>query len=119
MRGIVNSDDEPIVEIFLLTKEGQIKVPAIIDTGFNGFVSAPGKYIKESDWEFVGYEEYEIATGEIVKEKVYIANLIFDDEPQYVPALSSGSKDILIGTKLLRDRVLLINFVSRELEIKT
>lgn len=118
LRGIVNQDDEPIVNITLIFKNRRHKLPAVIDTGFNGYLSVPQHIANKSKWYFAGFEEYEIATGELVTQRVYLGDVIFDKFRQTTYIVTSNSKDILIGTKLLRNKLLRINFKSKYLTIR-
>ncbi|MHB8279737.1 MAG: hypothetical protein ACYDIA_19085 [Candidatus Humimicrobiaceae bacterium] len=55
---------------------------------------------------FLGTEEYELANGEIVEEKVYIGKIVFDGDELQVFSLTNRSKDVLIGTKILKNKIL-------------
>src|SRR3990172_5395297 len=111
--GRVNSFDEPVVTLFLLLREKRVRKKAIIDTGFNGYLSVPQSLAK--DWYFFGYEKYEIATGDIVEQRVYLGKIFWNENLQDVYAVTSHSKDILIGTKLLRRNKLLIDFPKKKI----
>ena len=117
LQGIVNENDELIVSISLILKDTSFDSPAIVDTGFNGYLSVPQKLADRSGWYFLGYEEYEIATGEKVRQKVYLGKIIFDGKEMESYILTSKSRDVLIGTKLLKDRVLTVNFKLRKVRI--
>lgn len=116
MHGIVNSLFEPIIFIGLVLGERVCKKQAVIDTGFNGYLCVPE--IIASNWIFFGYEDYEIATGEIVRQKVYLGKIIWQRKIQDVYSVTSKSNDILIGTKLLRKNTLKIDFPKRMVLIK-
>ena len=117
VKGHVNPYGEPFVEIALVLKEGLKNVDAVVDTGFNGMISVPHSWIAKSDWTFVGYEEYEIATGETVRQKVFLGDLDFDGRPMKAYILASSAKDILIGTKLLGEKTLEIDFPRKSVKI--
>ena len=55
--GFVNESDEPVIKIKLVLSKGERSVNAVIDTGFNGYISVPKKLISDSDWDFLGTEE--------------------------------------------------------------
>ena len=79
IEGIVNENYEPIIDLILVLRYESKIFPAVIDTGFNGYISVPEKYIDSSDWFFIGYEEYELASGEIVKAKTFLGDIEFDN----------------------------------------
>lgn len=113
--GFVNESDEPVVEVKLdLGKEKRL-VNAVIDTGFNGYISVPKKLIDRSDWDFLGIEEYELASGELMRERVFLGRIEIGTEKLVAFILPSNSSDALIGTKLLKNRVLTINFADKTL----
>ena len=59
---------------------------------------------------FWNTEEYELANGHVVEEKVYLGRVVFDGDDLQLFSLTNRSKDILIGTKLLKNKILKINF---------
>jgi len=90
----------------------------VIDTGFNGYICVPKKLIDGSDWEFLGIEEYELASGELMREKVFLGRVEIGMEKLIAFILSTNSSDTLIGTKLLKNKVLTINFADKTLKIE-
>ena len=117
MKGIVNHNFEPVIRIGLILA-GKIKqFDAIIDTGFNGFISIPHKIIEQTSWQFIGYEAYELASGETIKDKVFLGDIVFSKTIKYTYILSNKTNDILIGTKLLAGKILSINFKTMKLQI--
>ncbi len=117
LKGFVNQYDEPIVPIELVLRSKPQSFQAIIDTGFNGYLNVPKNLVHGSTWYFAGIEEYEIATGERVKQQVYIGNVLFDQQLLQLYIVTSNSNDILIGTKLLKSKILEISFRSKKVII--
>lgn len=118
IRGVVNENDEPLVPIDLILRKRRRRFQAVLDTGFNGYLSVPESMVKGSGWYFAGYEEYEIATGDKVRERVYLGDIIFDRKRRTTHIVTSHAKDILIGTRLLSGRELHIHFKKRKVWIK-
>lgn len=117
IRGHVNRLSEPVVPLKLLLQSKLRLFHGVIDTGFNGYLSVPENLIKsDKHWNFIGFEDYEIATGSIVRQKIYLGHIAFI-KPQLVYAVTSNSKDILIGTKLLQKTRLTINFATKKIVI--
>lgn len=118
IRGFVDENDEPLVPITLLLKNRPKRFRAVLDTGFNGYLSVPESVVRRSEWTFVGYEEYEIATGDRVRERVYLGEVIFDRQRLTTHVVTSRAEDVLIGTKLLSDKTLHIDFRKRAVWIR-
>lgn len=118
IKGRVTSSYEPVIKLALISAKKRITCDAVIDTGFIGYISIPLPLARELDWIHIGYEEYEIATGEIVKQAVYLGNVAFRDKCKDVYAVTSNSRDVLIGTKLLAGYILTINFRTRRLALR-
>lgn len=118
LKGHVNSRGEPVVRIFLLFSTNRSQShSAVIDTGFNGTLSLPESLIQRLGWRWIGYESYEIATGDVVREKVFVGRIRWFGRTQEVDTVASHAKDILIGTRLLEERRLTIDFHKRRVRI--
>ena len=118
IQGFVNEKHEPIVELVLILRGKSRIFSAVIDTGFNGYLSVPEKHIANSSWFFLGYEEYELASGEIVNAKTFLGDILFDDRKIQTFILSSPSEDILIGTRLFENKTLFIDFVEKKVIVQ-
>lgn len=118
IHGFVNENGEPLVPITLLLKNRPSRFQAVLDTGFNGYLSVPEAVVQKSGWTFVGYEEYEIATGDRVRERVYLGEVIFDRQRLTTHVVTSHAEDVLIGTRLLSDKTLRIDFKKRMVWIR-
>ena len=118
IRGFVNENDEPLLPIALILKNRPRRFEAVLDTGFNGHLSVPQSIVRQSGWYFAGYEEYEIATGDRVRERVYLGRMILDRQRLTTHVVTSRAKDILIGTKLLSDKMLCVDFKERTLWVR-
>ncbi len=90
---------------------------AVIDTGFNGSLSLPEPLIRRLGWRWIGHESYEIATGDVVREKVFAGRIRWMRRIREVDAVASHAKDILIGTRLLEGCLLAIDFRKNHLKI--
>ena len=118
LEGRVNRHGEPIVPIQLILHERPAKFPAVIDTGFNGYLSVPTRLLRHSAWQAIGTEKFEIATGAIVEQEIFLGDLIFDGRRSPAYIVATAAKDILIGTKLLKDKILSVNFRTSRVMIR-
>ena len=110
VHGVVNRHGEPVVSLQLVLRHGLRAFPAVIDTGFNGYLSVPERIATRGGWQLLGTEDFEIATGQSVAQRVYLGDVIFDRSHVRVYAVATDATDILIGTRLLARHTLTINF---------
>jgi clan AA aspartic protease len=83
---------------------------AVIDTGFNGYLSVSSTVVMQSSWRYLGHEKYELADGQVVFEPVYLATVRFNDRLLQVNTVAGEGDCILIGTRLLDGKRLVIDF---------
>ncbi len=118
LKGHITFEDDAVVKIILIFKDAHLEKEAVVDTGFNGHISIPGDLMSQSNWYEFGEESYELATGEIVQEPVFIGEVMFDKKKITVLAVQTNSSDILIGTKLLSGRLCEFDYGSRIVRIQ-
>ena len=118
LTGRVNRQGEPVISIQLILRNRPARFTAIIDTGFNGYLSVPRRLLIRSKWLAIGTEKFEIATGALVEQEIFLGEIIFDGHRGPVYSVASDAQDILIGTKLLRDKTLVVNFRSGQVTVK-
>jgi clan AA aspartic protease len=118
LQGSVNAYGEPIVRLSLILRGRSVSCSAVIDTGFNGYLSVPRKLVKQSGWHYFGTEDFEIATGESVTQSIYIGRMIFHHARLMVYAVATDANDVLIGTRLLERSTLTINFRTKRVIIR-
>jgi predicted aspartyl protease len=63
---------------------------------------------------YEGTVEVELASGMVIEEDVYSGTIRFDGQELTAEIIITDSEDTLIGTGLLTGKILLINFVTRE-----
>ncbi|MFQ6056209.1 MAG: hypothetical protein ACE5J3_09555 [Methanosarcinales archaeon] len=106
--GYVNNNLEPVVKISLLNENNEITdIFAMIDTCFNGDICLSENLIDKMNLSFYAYEYFELANGELELNEVFEGQIVF----------VSSSEDTLIGTSLLRDRTLFVDFINKRVII--
>ena len=107
--GTVDNDGVPIV----LLEIGDIKQAAIVDSGFNGDLELPDYLRTAVSPIFVNRARSVLAGGQSIEEDVFTVIIPFDG--RMVEAEATFSPDLLgaIGTRLLRDYRLVIDFVEK------
>ena len=118
LKGQVNRQGEPVVTIQLILRKRPANFAAIIDTGFNGYLSVPRRLLVASKWLAIGTEKFEIATGALVEQEIYLGEIIFDGKRGPVYSVSTQAQDILIGTKLLRGKIVVVNFRTAQVTVR-
>ena len=86
---------------------------ATIDTGFNGDLELPEVLRDVLDPQYVGRVTSSLAGGQTIEEDVYLVDFPFDSQIIQARATFVVDGDILIGTRLLQEYRLQIDFVRR------
>ena len=92
--------------------------PATIDTGFNGDVELPDALRDTLNARFVGRATVALAGGQSIDEDVYLVDFPFDGGIVRAGATFVSGSRILLGTRLLREYSLQINFVTRTVQLE-
>ena len=114
IEGIVDENGIPVIMLLIAGQEWK----AIIDTGFNGDLELPfalGSFVNP---RIFGVGVSQLAGGQSIEEEHYFVDFPFDG--RVVRALASfvSGDEILIGTHLLSDYRLMIDFQSAEVKLE-
>ena len=90
----------------------------VIDTGFNSDLELPKELATVFKAEFIGTAKFNLASGVSVQEEVFRTEFPFDGTIVRADATFVDSDHILIGTHLLRNDRLSINFVACTVRLK-
>ena len=110
--GTVTSDLEPILHLELLGAAGQ-KLPcrAVIDTGYNGYLTLPKNVILSLGFTWLGFEKGTLADGKVELFEVYSGKLIWHGQPRTIEVDASDSMPLL-GMRLLHGHELRLEVVE-------
>lgn len=114
IHGVISHDGVPTIDIEL----GGRRWRAIIDTGFNGELELPEQLIAQVNPQFVGRVTSLLAANQSIEENVYLVDFPFDGKIVRAQATFVIGNDILIGTMLLFDFRLGIDFPARTVLIE-
>ena len=103
-------EGKPKIELTVLGLDDKITVPALIDTGFNGALMLSLPAALQIGLRLSNILPVELADGSIKKEFVFEAKVMLDGETLPVDILLTSSEESLLGTALLRDRSLTMDF---------
>lgn len=113
IRGTVSSIGVPTVTLPITGQNWA----ATIDTGFNGDLELPADIRDSLNARYVGRMTSALAGGQTIDEDAYLVDFPFDGQTVQAEATFVSGTQILIGTHLLREYRLEINFVSRTVEL--
>jgi predicted aspartyl protease len=109
IRGIVSASGVPTITIAIDGRDW----PVTIDTGFNGDLELPEALRETLHARYVGRATAALAGDQSVEEDVFTVDFPFDGRNLQADATFVSGSQILIGTHLLRDYVLQIDFVRK------
>jgi predicted aspartyl protease len=109
IRGTVTDEGVPVLQLEVAGRTW----PAVVDTGFSGYVELPNILRGAVHAESIGFIESLLAAGQVVVEENFAVQFAFDDRQLEVEATFAAGAEILIGTALLRDYRLDIHFPRR------
>ncbi len=103
------------IQIAGLNKNFSIR--PILDTGFNGEFCLPRKYIEKCKLISWGTDKFELADGRVVEEDIYLGEIIVDKIHYPVEMAVTGSKDALLGMKLLVGKIVIVDLQQNRVSV--
>ena len=101
IEGVVNANYEAVITLPLQGPAGQTReIQAVVDTGFNGYLTLPPTLVAELGLPVVGDGEAVLADGSEAVFDVYGVTALWDGRRRYVETGSVGV-DPLVGMALL------------------
>ena len=102
MHGQVNDELEPWIEVLLEDKAGQRhRIPALLDTGFNGFLTLPSAWSLDMGLQRSGQARVTLADGSETVSDLFIAKAILEGQSLTID-VEAADTDPLVGMALLR-----------------
>ena len=115
IQGVVSQQGVPTIRLPIANQEW----PATIDTGFNGDLELPEALRASVNIvDYIGPIKFALAGGQTSVEDVHLVEFPFDGKVIEAEAAFVADSQILIGTNLLRDYRLQVNFVTRTVELE-
>jgi clan AA aspartic protease len=106
--GEVNANLEAVVSLLVRSPQGaEREITAVIDTGFNGFLTLPVAVISELALPWLSRQQGELANGEIDVFDVHEGTILWQDQYRKVE-IEVAEAVPLIGMALLLDHELRI-----------
>ncbi len=108
MTGTINADLEPLLRLTVQDAGGQPHdLEAVIDTGFNGFLTLPPPLIAALGLPWLCRQQGQLADGSVVAFDVYVATGDWHGQPRSVEVEAADAQPLL-GMALMQDSELQI-----------
>ena len=112
IEGFVNANYEAVVTLALRGSAGQVRtVEAVVDTGFNGFLTLPPAVVTALGFPFQTWTHATLANGSEESFDVYNATVLWDGQPRHVPAAEADATP-LIGMALMDEHSLFVEITD-------
>ena len=112
MRGVVNSALEATVRLSVRNTDARShEFEAVIDTGFNGFLTLPHALIAALRVPWLYRQQGQLADGSLQIFDVYAATIVWDGQPRVVE-VEAGDPQALIGMSLMQGYELRVHVAS-------
>ncbi|MDE2695112.1 MAG: clan AA aspartic protease [Chloroflexota bacterium] len=101
IEGAVNAASQAVVVLSLRGPSGRtLEVEAVVDTGFDRFLTLPPRVVTELDLAFVGLNSVQLADGSEAALDSYAVTVLWDGRPRRVVTYVSDAAP-LVGMALL------------------
>ena len=115
--GFFDESGHPKIEIRVIGRREDVTITPTIDTGFDGQLCLPVEIAIQLGLELVSRVSVELANGSSQKTLVFSGTIEIGNQEVEAEIILTESDDPLIGTGLLKDMVLNIDFRERKVEI--
>jgi len=113
MKGYIDEYGQPMISISV----NGLSIDAVVDTGFDSELCLPVQLAIRLGLKLKDVTMFELADGTIKREPVFFGSVKFGKETKDVGIILTESEDALIGTGMLSEYVLRIDFIRKEIEI--
>lgn len=108
MTGQVTANREAVIELEVVDSEQRKeKVEAVIDTGFNGYLTLPSDIVSRLQLQLAGNRRATLGDGNTVVLDVYLARVIWHSHEREVLALETEGSPLIGMSLLYGNRVIL------------
>lgn len=115
--GYVDDRKQPKVELRVIGNASQMDISFVVDTGFDGSLCLPVETAVPLGLQLKGMQEVEYADGSVKRELMFWGKVLFEGKEEEVDVFLTDSTEALLGTQLVGQGVLVIDFVRKVVEI--
>lgn len=114
IEGPVSSEGVPQIQLEVAGRAWT----AIIDTGFNGYLELPSELKDALNAVYFGQIVSSLAGGQQLEEAAYYVEFPFDGDVVIAEATFVEGEEILVGTRIMLNHELAIDFPARSLRLE-
>ena len=118
METFFDSRNHPKIKLAVGGAKQSNLLEAILDTGFDGYLSLPINIAVTLGIELAAVVAVEYADGRTSQELVFSVRVDFDGKEKIVPATLTAGAEALAGTALLADYELKLNFPKQKINLE-
>ena len=108
INGQVTANREAVIELEIVSSDQKIeRVEAVIDTGFNGYLTLPSDLVNRLKLQLAGNRRATLGDGNTVVLDVYLAKVIWHGREREVLVLQAEGGPLVGMSLLYRNRVIL------------
>lgn len=112
IEGSVNSNYEAVITLLLRGSAGRMReIEAVVDTGYNGYLTLPPMLIAELELPFQSEGQATLANGSVEFFDVYGVTVFWDGRQRLIDAVEAGTTP-LIGMALMDSHSLHLDVVD-------
>ncbi len=119
MKTYFDESSHPVVEITVSGMEKTATLPALIDTGFDGYLSLPLSLALPLGLKLFYRTSVTLADGSIKEELLFKAKVKLGKKWQKASVFINWGNVALLGTKLLENSKLLLDFPNQKIQIQS
>jgi clan AA aspartic protease len=117
--GQINQAGSPILKITVFGNKSEVTIDGILDTGFDGFICLPIAIAVPLGLELIDVTDSELADGTIIQDElVFAGKILWDDAVVDVDILLTKSTDTLIGTAMLMNSDIRLDYRAGKILIE-
>lgn len=112
IEGAVLPSLDPMIQVFAYSALGErVPLNVMVDTGFTGSLSLPMSVVSRLGLVKIGSDSVQFGDGRVLSADLYELDIEWDGIRRTVYADAFGA-ELLVGTELLRDYELLVQFYN-------
>ena len=119
MKTYFDEASHPVVEIAVSGMEKTATLPALIDTGFDGYLSLPLSLALPLGLKLFYHTTVTLADGSTKEELLFEAKVKLGRKWQEASVFINRGSVALLGTKLLENSKLLLDFPNQKIQIQS